>query len=256
MIALWAVREGGPLSDFRPSLLIATDLDGCLLDAESDAFAPARPALDALASSGALLVLASGKTRPEVLRVARALGIRAPLIVENGGGLLIPKRTFSARVPGSRRSGGFSSLPPRELEAITGLTRPQIRLARRREWDEPFLVDAGHANLVAEAACQRGLRVTRGGRFHRLGGAADRGSALGLVLDLFATDGKRFETVGLGASGNDLPMLLRVRRPILIPRPDGTIDPSLAAGLPLAERAPAPGPVGWNAAVLRVLQRA
>jgi hypothetical protein len=48
-------------------------------------------------------------------------------------------------------------------------------------------------------------------------------------------------------------MLLAVDRPIVVPRPDGSLDNELAAALPDAERAPAAGPVGWNAAVLAVL---
>jgi hypothetical protein len=48
-------------------------------------------------------------------------------------------------------------------------------------------------------------------------------------------------------------MLERVDRPIVIPRSSGAIDNVLAARLPQAERAPAPGPAGWNAAVLAVL---
>jgi mannosyl-3-phosphoglycerate phosphatase len=269
-----------------PPLLIATDLDTIPLAADTYGLLLARPALDALVRSGALVVLASRRTRPEVRRLARMLAMRAPLIVEGGGGVLFPTRLLGQRVPGSRRSGGyesvrlgvsrrtllaalpaiaattgatlrgFSSLPVAEIEKVTGLTRSEIRLARCREWDEPFLVEAGDAERVAAAASRRGLRVTRGDRFWRLAGAADKGAALGLVLDLFAAEGRRFASVGLGGAADDLSMLARVDRAILMPRPDGSIDPTLAAALPRAERAPAPGPAGWNAAVLHVLERA
>jgi hypothetical protein len=60
--------------------------------------------------------------------------------------------------------------------------------------------------------------------------------------------------VGLGDAANDLPLLLAVERPIVIPRPGGGLDPALARALPGAEQAPAPGPAGWNAAVLRLLE--
>jgi hypothetical protein len=62
--------------------------------------------------------------------------------------------------------------------------------------------------------------------------------------------------VGLGDSANDVGMLREVHRPILVPRPDGNVDEALLAALPEAEQAPAPGPAGWNAAVLGVLRRA
>jgi hypothetical protein len=50
-------------------------------------------------------------------------------------------------------------------------------------------------------------------------------------------------------------MLEAVDRPVLVPRPDGHVAEVLAQALPLAERAPWPGPRGWNEAVLAVLRR-
>lgn len=264
-------------------LLIATDLDGSLLDEETYGFDAARPALDALAEGGALLVLASSKTRAEVTRLARALGVRSPLIVENGGALLLPGGVLSRRVGASRPAGryrviplglprrtlvaalakisaetaapvrGFSSMSAGEIETITGLSRAAARLARKREWDEPFLADPEAAERVAEAARRRGLVVARGGRFLHLTGATDKGVALVLLLDLLGAEGRPYRTVALGDAANDLPLLERVDRPIVIPRPGGAVDATLAARLPLAERAPAAGPAGWNAAVLAVL---
>ena len=43
-------------------------------------------------------------------------------------------------------------------------------------------------------------------------------------------------------------------RPIVVPRANGSLEPSLAGALPRAERAPGPGPTGWNEAVLGVLR--
>jgi mannosyl-3-phosphoglycerate phosphatase len=264
-------------------LLIATNLDGSLLDANTHGYEAARPALAAVARNGVMLVLASSKTRAELVRLARALRLPVPLIIENGGALLIPRGLLACRAPGSRLSGGyevlalglarqrlvaalagivaetgaclraFSALAPGEIERITGLSCAAARLARERSWDEPFLADAADAARVSAAARRRGLRVTRGGRFYHLTGANDKGLALGLLLDLLAAEGRSYATVGLGDSANDLPMLERVERPILVPRLGGAVDSVLAAGLPRAERASAPGPIGWNAAVLAVL---
>jgi hypothetical protein len=59
--------------------------------------------------------------------------------------------------------------------------------------------------------------------------------------------------VGLGDSENDLSLLEVVERPIVMPKNGDVLDPLLAARLPHAERAPVPGPAGWNLAVLAVL---
>ena len=97
------------------------------------------------------------------------------------------------------------------------------------------------------------MRVTRGGRFHHLTGTSDKGLAVRMVLQLLPHE-PHGRTVGLGDAANDLPMLEAVDRPIVMPRRDGTVDVALAAALPGAERAPAPGPAGWSAAILGILR--
>ena len=63
-----------------------------------------------------------------------------------------------------------------------------------------------------------------------------------------------FETVGIGDSLNDLPLLLTVDHPVLVQKPDGSYDPDI--DLPGLIRAPGIGPVGWNHAVLELLKQA
>jgi mannosyl-3-phosphoglycerate phosphatase len=266
------------------SLLVVTDLDGCLLDEQTYSHEAARPALRALRDSGALLVLCSSKTRAEMEPLARDLGASAPLIVENGGAVLVPSPLVRhPAVPGWKRDGawwvlelgtrrpalvqalgevaekagawvrGFAALSRDEMQALTALGPAAAGLAARREYDEPFVMVRGDAALVQREAEARGLRVTRGGRFHHLTGPTDKGSAVGALLGLLASDGRVCTTVGLGDSPNDLSMLAAVDHAILVPRPGGAIDDILADALPLAARAPAPGPAGWNAAVLRAL---
>jgi mannosyl-3-phosphoglycerate phosphatase len=274
-------------SPAAPSLVLVTDLDGCLLDEETYSHDEAGPALDALRESGALLVLCSSKTRAEMEPLARELASSSPLtlIVENGGAVVVPEALLAPRgVPGGRRDRdgwvlelgtarrvlvlalaeiaretgasirGFSSLSHDEVQSLTGLSPGAARFAAERAYDEPFLPRTpADAALVEAAAQRRGLRVTRGGRFHHLTGPTDKGRALLALLGLLAADGRVFATVGLGDSPNDLSMLAAVDRPILVPRPGGTVDATLAAALPQAARAPAPGPAGWNAAVLQLL---
>jgi hypothetical protein len=45
-------------------------------------------------------------------------------------------------------------------------------------------------------------------------------------------------------------MLQAVDMPILIPKPGGSYDSDVLEKLPAIRRAPAPGPKGWNQAVL------
>lgn len=253
--------------------LVATDLDGTLLDHETYSFEPARPALALLAERSIPLVLVTSKTRAEAAAVAAEIGTPPLLIVENGGAVVVPEgggtRTIGLGVPYPRlvealdaiaaETGasvrGFSSLSRREVEDLTGLRGAAAERARVRGFDEPFLVsDPGVVPALEKAAARRGLAVTRGGRFHHLVGAGtDKGRALRALLRLPVAGGEGVVTVGLGDAANDLPLLRAVDRPVIVPRPSGVEDAVLAAGLPGAERAPAPGPAGWNVAVLAIL---
>lgn len=256
---------------------VVTDLDGCLLDAASYSWEAARPALEALRARGIPLVLCSSKTRAEMAPLHAELGLDAPYVFENGGGIVIPPGAPWSRLvrKGARpllvrlglplrdlalalaliardsgaRLRGFSRLSTREVSDLTGLPEAKAALARRREHGEPFVLEAGDETALRRAAERRGLRITRGGRFYHLTGPHDKGKAVRQVLSLLSPAC----SIGLGDAENDLSLLRAVERPILVPRPDGSLDPLLAAAFPEAERAPLPGPAGWSAAVLRAL---
>jgi mannosyl-3-phosphoglycerate phosphatase len=251
--------------------MVVTDLDGSLLDEHSYGFEPARPALDELARLGGVLVLASSKTQAEMEVFAHRIGRVGAMIAENGAVLLVPRgKAFKTLAGGVRRSHlvraleeirrearaelrGFSTFTAAQLATMTGLSTEAARLALERHFDEPFLLDdPAAAPAVSRAASRRGLVVTRGGRFFHLTGRSDKGSALRQLLARWAGGGP-WLTVGLGDAANDLPLLRFVDRPIVVPGPDGIVRRELRAALPEAECAPAPGPRGWNAAVLSVI---
>lgn len=256
--------------------LVATDLDGTLLDHETYSLEPARPALRLLAERAIPLILLTSKTRPEAEAIAAAIGGRPLLVVENGGAVVVPEgaglRVVERGVPYAalvaalgeiaREAGtsvrGFSSLSLREVEEWTGLRGAEAERARDRGYDEPFVAsDPAAVPTLERAAARRGLAVTRGGRFHHLVGAnVDKGRALREVLELPGVARPGTVSIGLGDAANDLSFLRVVDRPVVVPQPHGAADPALAAALPHAERAPGPGPVGWNAAVLAILSGA
>jgi mannosyl-3-phosphoglycerate phosphatase len=258
--------------------VIVTDLDGCLLDATTYSWEAARPALLVLKRRAIPLVLCSSKARAEMEPLYAELGLDAPYVFENGGGIVIPAGASWSRVhrrdggpllvrlgtplrelaralieiarEGGARLRGFSRMSVREVVDRTGLPEEAAALARQREHDEPFVLESGSEEVVRQAAERRGLRVTKGGRFHHLTGPVDKGKAVRQVLSLMAPA----VSLGLGDAENDLGLLAAVDRPILVPRPDGSVDPALAAAFPCAQRAPAPGPAGWNQAVLTALE--
>jgi mannosyl-3-phosphoglycerate phosphatase len=258
-------------------LLVVTDLDGTLLDEHTYDPAAAAGALCALEAARVPLVLASSKTRAEMEALVAALPGAPPLalIVENGGAVLrldgrggpaltvlgAPHEELVRALDAISREAGVrlarcSSMALEELVRLTGLGEADARRAQQREYDEPFLMDeAGDVARVAAAASRRGLRLSRGGRFLHLTGATDKGRAFHVLRGLLAAEGRTYHAVGLGDAPNDLPLLEAVDEPILVPRPDGRVDERLRQAFPGAARAEAPGPAGWNGAVLRLLER-
>jgi len=266
-----------------PDLVIFSDLDGCLLDAETYAWEPARPALELLRRRGIPLVLCSSKTRAEMEVHREEFGLGGPFIVENGGAVLIPEGYFPS-APGSRdprdpyrrlplgaayarltealadiqgatglRLRGFGEMSAEEVSRLTGLALEAARRAKAREYDEPFLADLrpDQVERLEAEVMRRGLALTRAGRFYHLSGRHDKGVAVDVLARLFRDRFPHVRTVGLGDGANDLPMLARVDLPVIIPRGPAQVDPALA------DRpwrvAPAAGPAGWGAAVQEIV---
>lgn len=267
--------------------VLFTDLDGTLLDPGTYSWKPAQEALAELAERQFPLIFCSSKTIAEVEALRRELRNPHPFVTENGGGVFVPKEYFSLRIPQgfprgnylcmelaqpygriineleriARQAGvevvGFHQMNARDVAASTGLPLGAAELALQRDFDEPFFfVRAGAA---AEArfltlAQERGLEITRGGRFWHLFQGSDKGRAVRKLMALYlASTPPKVRFAALGDSANDLPMLAAVDRAFLVPRQDGTYDQQVLASLPHVKRAPAPGPKGWNAAVLELI---
>jgi mannosyl-3-phosphoglycerate phosphatase len=277
-----AATEKRRLERSNPPAILFTDLDGSLLDEEDYSFEGARTALARIRKSGIPLVFTTSKTRREVEPLQEEMGIREPFIVENGGGIFFPQGYRGLAVEGAEYAGdyhlirlgetyprvrrfllkakagfrirGFGDLTLGEIGALTGLSPEQAVMARAREFTEPFLSDREEeiGPLGAMAAAE-GLQITRGGRFHHLIGIRqDKGEAVRIVRNVFRKGLHDPTAIGIGDSENDLPMLLEVDIPVLIPRPDGD---GLQMDLPGLIRAKEPGSRGWNEAVELILDR-
>jgi len=269
-----------------PPGIVFTDLDGTLLDHDDYGWEPARPAVEALSRAGVPLVLCSSKTRAEMLAVQKDLGVAGPFIPENGGAVLLtgagpwaaefpsklkglPARLFGAPyaelrsgfVELRRRFGpgmtGFGDVDDRQVAEWTGLPLAQARLARERDFDEPFLWEPEPEGRRVDAArswlAGRGLNLTRGGRFWHVTGMCDKGKAVRwLLLAAGRLWGAVPRSLALGDSENDLPMLQVVGEGVLVERPGGGHLPTRPRALHTVGGV---GPVGWARAVEEWLAR-
>ncbi len=269
------------------TMVIFTDLDGTLLDSSTYSFEAAREALDQLHTRSIPLVVVSSKTQAEIEPLRTRLGNGHPFIVENGGAVVIPSSYFPFQLPAATNHDqyvfvelgtpyailrqalkeieqelgvelrGYGDMSPDEVVRRTGLSRPEAELAMQRRYDEPFVVEDEQCPLetLTHAITARGLRWTKGDRFHHLMGAQDKGQAVHYLIDCYRRlvdhDQDRLIAVGIGNSLNDLQMLQAVEQPILVQQPNGLYETAIT--LPKLILAPGPGPLGWNQAVLSLL---
>jgi len=273
---------------FPAHILIFTDLDGTLLDSRTYSWAAAEEALAEIARRRVPLVFVTSKTRTEVEILRQKLGNSHPFITENGGGVFIPEGYFNLRLEGARRIAryhclvlgkpyeeivaaleelsaetgvetvGFHQMSAREIAQNTGLSLREAELARQRDFDEPFFFAGAIEPAIQSflrAVQKAGLQVSQGGKFWHLSGRSDKGRAVRELQKLYhrALRHTRLRSLGLGDSQTDLPLLAAVDWAVLLPGADGSFEPSVLSRLPRVHRGNAPGPAGWNEAVLRLL---
>lgn len=268
-------------------LVVFTDLDATLLDHSTYQWEAAAPALRALRGRGVPVVLSTSKTRAEILPLHKELGLRDPFVAENGGAVYIPRSYFPFALPTARvdagfqvlelgqryqklvraldeaakTSGvkvlGFNRMSEKQVAEVCGLSREASRLAKQREYDEPFQFEKATSKQQERFfrwLQQRGLRWREGGRFFHLMGDNDKGVAVRKLIDLYRQQYGELRTIGLGDSPNDIDFLAVVDVAVLVAGPDGTHNWEVRTSVPGIRLARGAGPQGWNEAMLGILQ--
>lgn len=153
---------------------------------------------------------------------------------------------------------GFSDMSSEEIAQDSKLSPMEARLAKMREYDEPFRIltpgPVSRSRLL-DALHGAGLRCTRGGRYYHVTGVTDKGLAIRKLRSLYTQAWGEVRTVGLGDSPNDLPLLQEVDVPIVVRNPATNTGARLLRKVPLARQTRLPGPQGWNEAVLEVVEK-
>ena len=248
----------------RTGAVVFTDLDGTLLDHETYGWDPARPALDALKARGVPLVLASSKTAAEIAPLHAALGLgAAPAIVENGAGIWRPGAADAEDSAYRRLRRGLDGLPKElrvffrgfgdmsgyEVADITGLSREAAARARARQHSEPGIWsgDAATLDRFLTALEAEGIAARQGGRFLTLSLGATKADRMGEIAEALGAT----TTLALGDAPNDIEMLETASAGVIVKNDHGTpLTRLLGEDAGRITRTEAPGPTGWNRAVL------
>lgn len=274
-----------PSMTTTPKVVIFTDLDGALLDRETYSFEPARPALGFIKERKIPLIFVSSKTRAEIEGYRKKLKNTDPFVSENGGAVFIPRATFSFAFSYGReleeyfvlelgtfypqilralefikketgiRIRAFHELSIKELASLSGLSREEAGLAKKREYDEPFLIEGGAKEIetVQSKIKERGLHSVWGGRFHHILGKNDKGKAVEMLKGFYVRQLEKIVTVGIGDSLNDLPMLNVVDHPIFLKGKE-ELSPGILSQIKNLTLAEGTGPQAWNEAILQILR--
>ncbi|MFA8387859.1 MAG: HAD-IIB family hydrolase [Pelagibaca sp.] len=249
-----------------PKLVVFSDLDGTLLDHDTYRWDAAKPALERLAALGMPVVLASSKTAGEVEILQDQMGLSGqPAIVENGAGMIglagVEKaETYAALrealdgiAPELRQSfRGFGDMSVADLTDATGLPPDMGRLAKARGYSEPGIWSASDREIehfmMALSAC--GITAQRGGRFLTLSFGGTKADAMDAVIKALRPD----LTLALGDAPNDRTMLQKADMGVIVANPHRPPLPPLCGEEDgRITRTQGVGPVGWNAAVMAIL---
>ncbi len=266
--------------------IVFTDMDGTLIDHDTYSYEAAKPALSALKEQDIPLIFCTSKTRAELEVYVKELDIAHPFISENGGAIFIPQNYFDVEyditknlfnydvielgtdydtlrkaLEDIRASVDFEIIGFGDMDDIgvsedTGLDIESAKLAKIREYDEAFRLDEGGdtpdvANQLIELIKIHGLSYTRGGRYWHIIGDNDKGKAVTILSEIYRRQFDEIQTIGLGDSQNDLPMLQVVDIPLLVQKPGGQHDASITDTR--INKVKGIGPVGWNHAILDIL---
>lgn len=255
--------------DRKQPFVIVSDLDGTLLDHHDYSWESAKPALSEARRREILVVPCTSKTFTETQYLVKNIGLEAPIICENGSGILMPDGKIIDLAPrypliieklqllkrDSRfHLWGFHEMSPEEISRQTGLSLEESINAKNRRYSEPFLWQ-GKKTAFPEferAAKDFNIDIVQGGRFyHALSRGVSKQRAIDHLLRVLRMPDAHI--IALGDSTNDVSMLTQADTAVVVNNPTRDF-PSLPTDHQNIHYTSAYGPAGWNDAIMTILE--
>ena len=268
-------------------VVVCSDVGGRLLDSHTASFDAVCASLDFLRRERVPIVFCSSKTRAEMEHIQQRLDLRHPFISENGGAVFVPEGYFGFNVPNARQVAGyqaveygwpyadvveklhrtaerlridivgFSDMSVDEVAIDCGLPLLQARLAKLREYDEPFRilgVDPSARTRLFKALGAIRLGGTTGGRYEHAGTPpAGKWAGVSLLCALYRRAFGAVSTVGLGGDLSDVSWLRHVDIPVIASR-ETDMAAALRPHVPTVRLPRAVDEAGWGHVIAEVVQ--
>jgi mannosyl-3-phosphoglycerate phosphatase len=283
---IWAGRSGRVESQSTATRIVLFSDPDTLRPDGVPGWAATRAAIRALEDRGVAVVLWGNETRSQMELIQRHLDIHHPFISETGGGLFVPHGYFPDRLVGGRVASnyrvvdfgkpyyivaealhevarkvgvdliGFSDMSIQDVAQDCGLSLSQARLAKLREYDEPFrMLDSEPATYSRICSAVRRLcfRCFTHEGFHHATGVAGKTHSLRLLASLYrqASNGQVL-TVGLAKARSETSLLQAVDIPVVVQ--SNTADAArLGRKVPTARFTNTDGPQDWSEAIVQLI---
>ena len=246
-------------------IIIVTDLDGTLLDANDFTFDAIHKDIINLIENGIEFIPVSSKTRMEMMSFCSELGVKTPFIYENGAGFSINAEAsnktdiivgmavdelveiWNKVIPDELKASCefLSNLSLDDCNAILGLSGEPLRLALERSYTALFTFNGNETALAAlyHHAESAGLRLQKGGRVFCLSGMHNKASFIEFLRQQNDRQPKKL-IIAFGDASNDIPMLNAADIACIIPSPTGSqLPPEVITTTKIIASQPAP--IGW-----------
>jgi len=141
---------------------------------------------------------------------------------------------------------GYGDLTLNEIKGLTGLNSDFAQRAATRDYSETLLKGNKTGQLFEDFKAlllKSDLSCVSGGKFHTvMGTGSDKGKAVKLLTKLYQLEYGSVETIGLGDSANDMPLLATVNQGYLVQKPGGKWSETIDNNITKVSRV---GPEGW-----------